>query len=134
MYWNCLLTRLWRHKFWNWAYLYNQAVFQLDKNSGKIFKWERKELRWNKKHFLSFLRGFSCQTFFHESAPLVVVIPLCRVQYSKYFPSFSYFSTLLAIMKTEEIICQCCAIGTLLQNVYWNQISQELSYLLTYCF
>ena len=24
---NCLITRLWRHKFWNWPYLSNQAIF-----------------------------------------------------------------------------------------------------------
>ena len=27
MYCNCLLTRLWRYKFWNQSYLSNQAVF-----------------------------------------------------------------------------------------------------------
>ena len=26
-YCNCLITRLWRHKFWNWPYLSNQAIF-----------------------------------------------------------------------------------------------------------
>ena len=61
MYWNCFLTRLWRHKFWNSPYLSIQAVFRYDqKFKTKIeLSWEREELlRWNKKHFSSFLKDF----------------------------------------------------------------------------
>ena len=29
VYCNCLLTRLWRYKFWNWPYFSNQAVFSI---------------------------------------------------------------------------------------------------------
>ena len=30
VYYNCLLTRLWYHKIWNWPYLFNQAVMMHD--------------------------------------------------------------------------------------------------------
>ena len=30
VYWNCLLTRLWRHQFWNYPNLSNQAISQQD--------------------------------------------------------------------------------------------------------
>ena len=30
VYCNSLLTRLWRHKFWNWPYISNQVVFLYD--------------------------------------------------------------------------------------------------------
>ena len=43
VYCNCLLTRLWHHKFWNWPYVSNQAVFSTwtksqDKNSNILRK------------------------------------------------------------------------------------------------
>ena len=58
---DCLLSRLWRQRFWNQPYLSNQAVFLHDQNvRTKIWiSWERKELlTWNEKHFLSCLKGF----------------------------------------------------------------------------
>ena len=60
MYCNCLLSRLWRHKFWNQPSS-NQVFFVHDqKVKTKIqMSWERKELlRWNKKHFTPFERVF----------------------------------------------------------------------------
>ena len=60
-YCNCLLTRFWRYEFWNQPYHFNQDFFLHDlkvKKKIQIF-WERnKLLRWNKKHFLSFLKDF----------------------------------------------------------------------------
>ena len=62
MYCNCLLTRLWRHKLWNKPYLSNQAVLLLHgKKVNTKFKYledEKELLRWNKKHFSTFLKGF----------------------------------------------------------------------------
>ena len=61
MYCNCLLNSLWCHRFWNLTDLSNQAVFLHDqKFKTKIqISWEQKELlRWNKKYFSSFLKGF----------------------------------------------------------------------------
>ena len=61
VYCKCLLSRLWRQRFWNQPDLSNQAVFLHDQNvRTKIeISWERKEpLTWNKKHFLSCLKGF----------------------------------------------------------------------------
>ena len=37
VYCNCLLTRLWRYKFWNWPYLSNQAVFLQYEKAKKKF-------------------------------------------------------------------------------------------------
>ena len=34
-----LLTRLWNDKFWNWPYLFNQAVFLQIKKSRQTFKY-----------------------------------------------------------------------------------------------
>ena len=39
------LTRLWRYKFWNKTYFFNQPVIL-------------RLLRWNKQHFSSLLKGF----------------------------------------------------------------------------
>ena len=61
VYWNCLLTRLWRHKFSNWPYLSNQVVFVQDQKIMRKFEisWGQKELlKWNKKHFPLFSKGF----------------------------------------------------------------------------
>ena len=60
VYCNCLLTSQWGHKIWNWPYLFNQAVLRHEqKVNAKTGKWEWEELlRWNKKHFLSFLKSF----------------------------------------------------------------------------
>ena len=58
---NCLLTRLWRHRFSNLRDFSNQNVFLYDEEvKAKIWiSWEQKELlRWNEKHFSSFLMGF----------------------------------------------------------------------------
>ena len=33
IYHNCLITRLWRHKFWNWSYLFYQTVFSTSTKS-----------------------------------------------------------------------------------------------------
>ena len=59
-YCNCLVTRLWHQKFWVYPKFFNQAVFLNDQtvNSKIYISWERKELlRWNKKHFSSYLKG-----------------------------------------------------------------------------
>ena len=55
MYCNCLLTRLWRHKFWNQIYLSNKVTFSIwpknsNKNSNKIIK--------SNKGYLSSSKGF----------------------------------------------------------------------------
>ena len=39
VYCNCLLTRLWYHKFWNWLYLSNQAVLLHGQKSTQKFKY-----------------------------------------------------------------------------------------------
>ena len=45
VYCNYLLTRLWCHKFWNFTYLFNQAVFRHDQKSKiKIWKGETKNI------------------------------------------------------------------------------------------
>ena len=73
VYCNCLLTRLWRHGFWNYPCLSNQAVFPTWPNSHdkKLNILRTKELlRWNKKHSSSFLKGFQWskeRNFFLES-------------------------------------------------------------------
>ena len=56
MYFDCLLTRLWRHKFLKLT-LYEAVFLHDQKVKIKIYiSWERKELlSWNKKHFSSFL-------------------------------------------------------------------------------
>ena len=58
MYCNCLLTRLWRHKFWKQHYFSDQAIsptWQQKVKTKTQISWEQKELlRWNKKHFSSF--------------------------------------------------------------------------------
>ena len=61
VFYNCFLTRLWRHKIWNKPYLFNQAVLIYDQKvkPKTSISWERKELlRWNKNHFPSLLKGF----------------------------------------------------------------------------
>ena len=75
VYYNCLLTRLWRQKLWNEPHLSNQAVFLRDRKAKtKIsISITRKELsRWNKKHFISFFKGFSVakNCLRSENAPL----------------------------------------------------------------
>ena len=57
VYCNCLLTMLWRHKFWNWPYLSNKAIFSTWQKV-KYLANEKSFLRWNKKHFSSLLKGF----------------------------------------------------------------------------
>ena len=67
VYCNCLLTRLWRHRFWNYPYLSNQAVFSTCAKSQhkKINIIGTKSfLRWSKKHFLS-VKGFSLKEIKH---------------------------------------------------------------------
>ena len=57
VYYNCLLTRLWRYKTWNWPYLANQVVLLHDQivKTKVLISWEQIELlKWNKKHFSSF--------------------------------------------------------------------------------
>ena len=57
----CLLTRLWRYKFWNW--LSHQAVFRHDSKfkTKNYTSWEREEyLRW--KAFLTIFKGLSVST------------------------------------------------------------------------
>ena len=67
-YCNYLLTRLWRHKFWNLPYLSNEAVFLNDQKvkTKMEISWEWKELllMWNKKHYSSFQRALSCEKLF----------------------------------------------------------------------
>ena len=61
VYYNCLLTRFWRHKFWNYPYLSNQVIFSHGQylNTKIEISWEWGEiLRWNKNHFSSLLKGF----------------------------------------------------------------------------
>ena len=61
VYCTCFLSRLWTNKFWNYPCLSHQAVFIHDKKvkTKSSISWEQKEhLRWNKKHCLSFLKGF----------------------------------------------------------------------------
>ena len=70
-------TRLWRHKIWHYLDLSDQAVLLHDqKFKTKIqTSWERKELlRWNKKYFSSFLKGFQLtkNCLRPESAPLSI--------------------------------------------------------------
>ena len=62
VYCNCLLTRLWRIKFWDWSYFSNQAGFcawpkSQDKNLN-IMRTKR-AFKIKKKHFLPFLKGFN---------------------------------------------------------------------------
>ena len=63
VYCNCLLTKLWRHLFWNYPYLSNQAVFsRWLKNQFKLTKYlenEKKLSKWNKKHFSSIFNGLT---------------------------------------------------------------------------
>ena len=75
MDYNYLLTRMWRHKIWNYPYLFNQAVSIHDE---KLIFWERKQLlKWNKKNFSSFLKGFHFPTIVYclkpDSAPLNLI-------------------------------------------------------------
>ena len=79
---------------------------------------------------------------YFEAIIYVAVIVRCRVQYGKYFSSFSYFATYYAFrrvkeqqyMRNEENICQYCTrqrvITTLSLNACLNKMYQELSYLL----
>ena len=56
-----LLTRLWRHKFWNYFIFLIKLFFLHDqKVKTKIeMSWKWKELlRWNGKHFSSIFKGF----------------------------------------------------------------------------
>ena len=56
---NRLLTRLWRHKFWNQPSLSNQTVFYTwSKSQNKTFYYLKELLRWNKKHFSSVFNNF----------------------------------------------------------------------------
>ena len=59
---NCLLTRLWRHEFWNYPYLFNQAVFSTwlkshDKDLS-IFRTKR-TFKINQKIFFVTFKGLS---------------------------------------------------------------------------
>ena len=54
---NSLLTRLWRHQFRNTPYLSNQAGFFYILRTKKVLKE-------NKKHFLSFLKGYHWSKYF----------------------------------------------------------------------
>ena len=61
VYCHCLLTSLRRHKFWNWPYLLNHAVFSAwskhqDKNLN-ILRTKR-TFKMKEKYFSSFLMGF----------------------------------------------------------------------------
>ena len=58
---NCLLTRLWHNKFWNWADLSNPAAFLDDQkvNTKISISWER--------HFSSFLKGFQLPQIVSDS-------------------------------------------------------------------
>ena len=80
MYCKCLLTTLWRHKFWKWHCYSNQAVFLHDtKFKAKVYiSWERKKLlRWNKKHFSFFkLKGF-------QWPKTVVDLKVCFLNHAK---------------------------------------------------
>ena len=54
---NCL----WRHKFWNQPMSLIKPFFYMTKKSRKKLKYLEKDksfLRWNKKHFSTFLTGF----------------------------------------------------------------------------
>ena len=55
-----VLTRLWRHKIWSQPDLSSQSIFLHDLSQGKNLNILRikKLLRWNKKHFSSFSKGF----------------------------------------------------------------------------
>ena len=43
MHWSCFLTRLWCRKFWNLAYLFNQAAFTLWPKSKQKIKYLENE-------------------------------------------------------------------------------------------
>ena len=63
VYCNCLLIRMWNQNFWSWPYLSNvtcSSCFYTTKRSRQKFKYfdNKTNLRWNKKHFPSFLKGF----------------------------------------------------------------------------
>ena len=75
VYCNCLLTRLWRHKFWNYSFPSNQAVLLHDqKNQDKklnILRMKRAfEVKW--KAFFIIFKGLSVakNCLRPENAPL----------------------------------------------------------------
>ena len=70
MYCSCLLSCLWRQRFWNLAWLSYQAVFLHDqkfRTNIEIFQEQNELLRWNKNHFSSFWRTFSFRKLSHNS-------------------------------------------------------------------
>ena len=57
VYCNCLLTRLWRHKFWNWPCISNQAVFSIwPKIQDKNLNILRTKRAFKMKFFIIFKR------------------------------------------------------------------------------
>ena len=68
-YCNCLLSSLWRHKFWNFSQLSYQAVFLHDqklKTQIKIFQERKEILKWNKNNFSWFLKDFQLLEFISD--------------------------------------------------------------------
>ena len=62
MHCNCFLTSLWRHKFWKWSIFLIKSFFLHDQNVEtkiQISREWKELLRWNKKHFSSFLKSFN---------------------------------------------------------------------------
>ena len=61
VYYNCFLTRLWRHKIWNWPYLFNQAVLIMTKKSRQKPKYlENEKSIWGEiKNFFIIFKGLS---------------------------------------------------------------------------
>ena len=116
MYWNCLLTRLWLHKFWNKPYLSNQAFFSIwPKSQDKKLTREQEELlRWNKKHF-SLLRAII------EAKGLNICglhLGYLRVIF-EYAIQFS-INSVWSFLKRAAIAKKCCVLFiNKLSNVFW---------------
>ena len=62
-----MLIRLWRHKFWNWLYLFAFSIWPKVKTNILIF-WEEKELfGWKKSCFIIFLYFNEVLKHFHQN-------------------------------------------------------------------
>ena len=71
VFYNCFLTRLWRHKIWNKPYLFNQAVLIYDQKAKP-----KTSIFWERKAFSITFKGLSVakSCLRHESAPLTIKI------------------------------------------------------------
>ena len=61
MYYNCLLTRLWRHNIWNNLIFVIKPFCYMTKKSRQKVKYLENEKSFWSEHSSSFLRVFSCQ-------------------------------------------------------------------------